>query len=41
LIGALWVLGVEGRWLIRTDQDSPLANVSHDDFVTVRLSRNP
>ena len=34
-----WTAGLEGRWLINTDQTAPLHGLRDDDFLTLRLSR--
>ncbi len=35
-----WVAELEARWLMNTDEGSPLHGLRRDDFVTLRLSRH-
>lgn len=37
--GDNWIVEVEARWLLNTDETAPLHGLRRDDFVTLRLSR--
>lgn len=38
-VGDNWVVEVEARWLLNTDETAPLHGLRRDNFVTLRLSR--